>query len=873
MNAIADRLFLRFPILTRACIRQEDDGVEALPPFLGIFMAAMDYAAGSGPLCFLLPRRGDMARLATVVYGLYRFAVSQAELVRQYGEINFKPGELVRIHPSRHVFRYLGFDPRLPDYIRLRPPNAGDWDSWSIKAARFVPRLERTTLTRPIGRMNTPIHDPEVTPLDRLLGTSMFGNQGLFRNEVILLDSLTGCQQFVESVTLQPTEHHGTFTPLKSLVPFGHLSVPSNGRNSWFSKWDQRNPTGEPLVAVTPSPETLAAYCVDAPMRSKVVVVNGLARVRDLQSFDDIQQTQRMILFADEKDGEAIRAIRDRGCQFWDLSRDEIETAQNHPPEFGGMVGKLRVWARNREQLTLDAECSDNRALDDVCVRLESLRRIINDEEQGPATKLVARMWGFLNETAAGHQPPSGEERTRRISQLADFTRDLRLSRAWLKPEAERALADSASELGTLLSDTLDYGASKRAALDRVVAQCPTGSTLVVLVRNERQALDSERYLRTHIKSGRVKVCTPKGLIGDCVYDRIVCLSWPTAETLEDLANSMITSRITLLGYAFERRWLHQMLVRRQGRPQRYQIGPDQKAAIMDGDAYDGTSANVAWPPEGPLPPLAVDDIWGLEQRLRSARKGSAGIPTQASETMLARYVSFVGASYAFLTETHRVVVVTGLLSSGGQTKQRLPEQMIESLKRGDFVVFPESGDRELIQEKADQLLGSVAQKFRKTARLWKDALKSSTLTPSVFLKEARELGRPRHLMTIRKWFGDTYQIGPGTGNEELSEDLELIALVTGYEPLKLQIPNVIEAVKALRGAHLSAGARLRDVLIDRLPEVIGRVEEEGSIVDLGELGSAWIMQIESVAAAAELRGRGEVNRLMWDRAGVDVRS
>lgn len=119
--------------------------------------------------------------------------------------------------------------------------------------------------------------------------------------------------------------------------------------------------------------------------------------------------------------------------------------------------------------------------------------------------------------------------------------------------------------------------------------------------------------------------------------------------------------------------------------------------------------------------------------------------------------------------------------------------------------------------------------------------------------------------MTIRNWFAETSQIGPGSGNDDLSEDLELIGLVTDYEPLKKQIPKAIESIKQLRGAHLSAGMRLRDVLIGRLPEVIGRVEEEGTMVDLGELGSAWIVQVESIAAVTEPRGRGEVNRLLWE--------
>ena len=153
------------------------------------------------PVCFLLPRRGETARLVAVLYGLHRFCAAQTELTKGYGESTFTAGDLVRIHPGKHVFRYCGFDARAPEFICLRPVNGTDRDRWSVRAATFVPRLERTTLTRPMGRMNTPIHDPDPAPLDRLFGTSTFGNQGLFRNEVMLLDSSTGFQRFVEETT------------------------------------------------------------------------------------------------------------------------------------------------------------------------------------------------------------------------------------------------------------------------------------------------------------------------------------------------------------------------------------------------------------------------------------------------------------------------------------------------------------------------------------------------------------------------------------------------------------------------------------------------------------------------------------------------
>jgi hypothetical protein len=53
----------------------------------------------------------------------------------------------------------------------------------------------------------------------------------------------------------------------------------------------------------------LAGFCIDAPIRSKLVVVNGISSVKDLQSFDDIHQIQRVVLFADHDDDELIEAL------------------------------------------------------------------------------------------------------------------------------------------------------------------------------------------------------------------------------------------------------------------------------------------------------------------------------------------------------------------------------------------------------------------------------------------------------------------------------------------------------------------------------------------------------------------------------------
>ena len=94
---------------------------------------------------------------------------------------------------------------------------------------------------------------------------------------------------------------------------------------------------------------------------------------------------------------------------------------------------------------------------------------------------------------------------------------------------------------------------------------------------------------------------------------------------------------------------------------------------------------------------------------------------------------------------------------------------------------------------------------------------------------------------------------------------------MTDSQELKKSKEAVWNAIKDLRGAHLSAGMRLRDVLLQKLPQVIGQVEEKGTRVDLGELGSAWIVQVETIAAESEMRERSQVNRLIQSPSGTQL--
>ena len=874
MEEIIKQLCERFPLLTRLTVTQtgNDSHSETLPPFLGFLLAVMDTPLDR-PVCFVLPRRGDVARLTTVLDALHCFIKKQKQLTHTYGKINFNKGDNVRVHPGKQVFRYDGFDEDSSDFIWLKTVDGTG--RWQFRATEIIPRLEKTTRKTPIGRLNSPIPSPPPAPLDVLLETSTFGNLSLIQNEVALLDSQSGFAIFAETASFQRAALMPEIPSLKDLLPFGELSQPFSSKQSWLKKWDERNPAGEPLVAITSSEELLANYCIDAVAKSKLVVVNGLSRLKHRQTYDDMAESQRLILFASQDEVEMIETLGQAPipCRFWWLSAAEINAGAEFVSANGssGIVNKIARWANNHERLNVESVSCDNLELEKVCIRLEELRGHLTDDENAPLTKLTSQAWRMINDAAAAIHLPTADEQKKFVAQISNLRSELR-GNFWLNSETSGILADIASGIETTLLPEAKLGISKGAALYRTVRETQTaGLKCALLARNENQIGELKLWLRQrHI---HLEAYSPRTLPEDGHFDRLICVSWPGWHSLKQVADILVAPRITVLAYTFEGRWLNQCKRRLRLRPSVPTITPVEKSGLV---AHDN-STPLPWPTdktaEASPPPIAAPeaDIWNFEQRIRSARKGSAASPSTATETVPARYISFIGDAFAFLTETHKLSVATEFVSGQVRQNQKLPEREVADIRQGDFVVFPESGDRELVQELADKLLGSEAADLRKFAHLWKDALWSSKMTVGEFFQHAKEFGRSRHIVTIRNWFADSSQIGPGNKSIDLKPDLELIALVTNYEPLEKNLDKVFEAIKRLRGAAISAGFHVRDVLLEKLPGAVGQVEENGTKIDLGELGSAWVVQVDSVAPHTEFRGGNEVNRLLWEQASSNA--
>lgn len=884
---LTDAIIERFPQLAKWQFQSIKDGEETtIPAWLGLLLSQAD--SDSGPICFVLPRAGDVARVFSILQGLIRFSLRFEELAAALTAQTLRVGERVRVNPSGHVFIYGGQDAADSRFHWLNYLNGG--------GRRTIPnsellRLERVERTMPRGTAGSNLDAISSAPLDQLLGTKTWGNRSLFKNEVLLLDSRSGFIDFaINSRVIPSGVGVNSFPLLTNLISVGRLSADGLEGGEWFD-----NPSAEPLIAVTRSPQTLAAACHSFPERSRLVVSNGLAFFRKHdQEFDEIASSQRMVLLASYGEEETLVGLAQRGCRVWRISSAELALS---PAPASGLFHRVSRWSEYRQQFTLNPLPCNDTMLGDVCIKLQSLEPQIAEQPDGPLARIMGEAWGLLTSLASLLAPPISDELRRFEARLASFKAYILTQRVWLGGSAplllelHRAFEDcltSEARTGTTKSDRLFL---------ELLEAVKKGKKLHLLARNDNHASQLQSWvdrkcnnLPGHPRKPAI-IYTPRTLPDEGDLPELVCIAWHRAEFFQRVAAQLVTPRLSVLTYPFEQIWLAQCHRRLRQPPRLPTLTPALKL-----DSFGSMPPSFEWPDDLITSADVVTaipttfDVFQFESRSRNLRKDAESAMNK-HDSVPCRYVSFVGDKYAYLSLTHRVPVATELLSSiGSAVSQKLPERLLSEIHSSDFVVFPLSGDHDLLAEIANRRLGYNATNVRALAGLWRNALlhpartKASAMAlitgqpqpvPSGTPDEPWELDSARfqrlaellgHRVTAavaRDWFNSDERLGPGRGPDGLRRSLEVIAKVTAHSELERSLDDVFRAVCDLRSAHQSAGVELRKALLKSLPSELGRIEEGGSLIDLGELGSAWVVQVDFIAELQEYRGATEVNRLL----------
>jgi len=700
--------------------------------------------------------------------------------------------------------------------------------------------------------------DVSKPPIDFLLDLESYGNLSFVPNYLLVLDTKSHFAKFTASTKLLKTGNAQVSSRIADLGIIGSL----NQDGSLAAR--EAGQGGYPVIAVTSTIDSLvAATC--SMISPATVLINDVSLLKSPQYFDTIVQKSNLIIIAEHEEWEAVNALRQRDCKVWPLGESEIRLGLNaeenrHAGFFSGVF-----IASKYSQVVLTPVPCESPLLESVSSELEALNGSIRGDGQDELKALVRKLYMLLNFASGVLQTMLPTDLLEMKGRVAQVRAELERQRHWIPAADQARVTKACTLLDEVFNEDNQLGSVKCETLKTILQELRSEgrNTIGVLAKHE-QHFEGVRFVAQQAGLSVAVFTAQPALLPDEFFDAVICVNWPGGEPFRRFFRRYLTADIRFIGYPFELRWLGQSRQKIQRESSGRTMTKEEKSSLI----HLGLPIEILWPDSPkdvhattlPMPPTDFS-IFAFERTLSTSRRGSGVSLMDPDEKVPAKYVEFAGDKFAYMTEGHRLPVATQLVLNQNSANHKLPEKEVTEWQAGDYVVFFESGDAEVIQEIADRIIGARAQQLRQKARIWRDALASCGLSASELQQRLFKLGCQRTITTIRNWVGKGSQIGP-----EEKRDLIAIATVTNSSELRAEIEGVWSAIQEIWSYHQSAGSVLRRILVQRLPTIRWRIEEEGTEVLIEDqdqpLGTATIVKVDRIDAIPELCSRSLVNRV-----------
>jgi hypothetical protein len=844
----------RFPLLQLLHFADRPDiHPTQFPNFIALIASL--FRSGDKPCCVVLPDKGEAAIAVSTLIAVTRLCRDFPEILRNHASVTFKPGEdHVLVHPCGLVYRYDGFFN--PEFFKLGVVDRKDARSLPVTE---IARLEKTIRKRPKGLLGSDLGQARPTILGSLLGIKTSLNRNFLRNYVLVLGARKHFVEALERWTIEaPTASKNPKRLLKEEVAFGKVA---EGGELCFL--DDYVAAGEPLIAVASRADDLAARCTRTERFSKAVLVDEIEYLtRDFSAYDSITESQHTVILGSDSQREYVRQLENRGCEVWRLTPDEILFGLNGK---GSEVPLADVVAKatTSRRLVISGLSCEEEYLDRAAAELQKVTDIADATDNGAVRELLYSLYRILMFCAQhlGHRPEDFATLAERLLQVAKRNGDR--AGVWLTRDANDRIKDTIdymkSAVGQLSkSDVTPKG---ELLLKTLQKEDKKGRIAVVVPRGEANCEGVREWLN---KSGiQVEIYSLGGIPEKQAFGRILIISWPRSERFDHLVHEYLTDDLELLAYPFEERWLN---LYRKGYKRLSLSGVSAKRKMqrlglsLPGMLDEDASAES----KDELAKFNLSSERFLTRRKIGPVDESAAREEAGDEFVEAWYVDFAGPTFAYLSEGHELAVLNAYVSGQQTSPGKVPLRSVEDLKEGDYVMFRESGDSDIIRFLAEDELGRDKYKhLRLTANRWRAALQKLGTDPRQVLERLRPFGFSRHLQTVRGWLADQNIICP----QDIT-DVRKIAGAAHDEELLMSLPELERARDELMSSHISAGFRLTELLLKELPKKIGVLGQGETELDLG-VGKVWVVRIEEIDRSPSTQRRSQVNRLLWDAGAV----
>lgn len=819
-----------------------------LPCFIGLIAALLETA--DRPICVVLPDCTDVAIAVGTLVAATRLKAEFHDILRAYATASFKPShDHVLVQPCGLAYRYEGFF--TPTLFKLKVIDRNESRSLPV---REIARLEKTTRKRPKGYLHSDLNQSRPSILGSIVDFEGYVNRNFLKNCVLLLGSKKGFLESIARWTIQVRAPNAGIIKgtLKDEIPFGILD---DGQVQFLDGYVVE---GEPLVAIASRPEDLAAHCSQPESLGKLILVDDVERLtRDWRAYDALTEARHTVLLATESQHEAVAMVRERGCEVWRFTPDEILAGPS-----GDVEGPFRVTLAKattmRNLVVSQLPCADQN-LDRAGLEfIAASEAVARNTENGTILELFHALFNLLTHVA--EYLWSDPAFSTAIDSRLNLARE-RLGRAkvWLPPTIHRQIQDALDAIDAAVKAFASFGLSPKAQilLNTIgTAEFQNVRSAIAVTHRHAHPEQLREWLRG--RGIQTNVHAINQMSDNTKFDRLLVVAWPGADRFDRLVHQYTSPDVQILAYRFEQGWLSQY-------QQRYKqlqgpvISMRRKSQLLGLAGIcppDGTCETM----DQPLTPAVKFDL--PEEKFLRRRKSISeqNLPEEQDAIVDAYYVDFTGATFAYVSEGHKLPVVNNYISGSETTAGKIPLRAVDDLKVGDYVMFRESGDSDIIRFIAEDEIGKLPyQQLRSRATRWRKALRSLGYDPKLVWESLRKIGFTRSVQTVRGWLFDQSRISP-----EDMEDVRKIAHASHDEDLIRTLSDVEKAKDELISLHIRAGYRLTELLLKELPSKIELLVQGETVLDLG-VGKVRILHVEDIDPSPSPQRRSQVNRVLWD--------
>ena len=824
MQELIQEIEDRYPLLRDLYVAASSSPfAEHIPHLIGLLLSIAERESDDRSCCLVLPESDSVTPMAAVALALVYLQRDFEQSAHVYAECELKVGTRVRVNPSGHVYIYDGIFADLPHsrgrhLFKLRVLGTGDARSLPIDQ---VLRLEPTARKRPKGKLRTDLGNPKLSNLDKLLGLSSGGNDSLYKNRVLLLSSHSGFKQFLDTVEISRHEsaNESQQNRLSTILPWGTIKEDGD-----FVHADPYRVCGEPILAVTHSIYYLEAAC--ARIREKgstppIIIVEGSHHlVHNLQAFDEVTKSNRMLIVDDESNQQDLAYLEARDCLIWRVLPEEVLLGQNNQKSF--LFKRAFQAAEISRDIKIDTQPCIDEHLESIAEGLIQASKLLQRHDGLEETKqCLKHLFGLLLRASGRLTPLTESEQITMLQKLHDLKQKLDRQAIWVSPKVMEPLSNVCNRLQEAFNST-SLGSGKGDVLLRFLHETKLDHSGVIIVTRDQQGVAPVRgWLRD--RGFHITVTSDRYFPEEKSFQHIILISWLNTDRFRRLEKRFAAPHITLLAYPFEKEWIRQFKVRFDRERSLGNLGRKEKSAVLNVPEeklqYKHRTEDDQKTSE--IISSEVSSVFNIEKSFINRRKR---LPLQSSyseDIVEAHYVGFAGSTFSYLTAGHTLPVVTYLIRESGIDRRDVPQCTIRDIGIGDFVLFRDGSDHDVVQLFAEELMGS--ERYTEVwalATSWREPLLACGETSHEIYRRLKRAGLERHHVTVRNWLYNEHLIGP-----KESGDLKIIEMVAGALPHSWDA--IWEAIETIRGCHTSAGFEISKWLLNEIPDQLDSIADD----------------------------------------------